>query len=396
MKTKRSKIILIAIVCFVALACGIAVWHFRPAPISPLTPQLVKDAKIPDGWYEHVVQEGGHTTRVVLTKHAELLPHFELDDLYDDPEIIIAISTLDTGISPEEYIQQYGTRLGTWGTLDAYGYKIFTFNMATGRDRKAAGHVVDMFKDNTLYVFMLVSSSNSALDTADFWQVINYYAQAQTPIAPPADEKIALAQLQDDIQSVTPHFIANNEGGGHASFTPEEQKIRDDLVALYTARYAVAFPSSPSSAWLVTAQNGIWLNAIGQRYLLVTEANVKSATDVILDVQTGQATPIPGSKKLRYYLAPERGIALYIDSQALYTYTLDQASATLVAGSQLSGTETYHDGYIGGIGIEINPQETHTKNSITISVFDSSKSVPNPDVLGATMYAKVGQKTLSF
>lgn len=209
-------------------------------------------------------------------------------------------------------------------------------------------------------------------------------------------EKITLAQLQTDMQSIASHFIANNQGSGHATLTSEEQKIHDGLIALYTARYTAANPSTPADAWLAEAQNGIWLNAIGKRYILLTEANAKSATDVILDVQTGQTTSISGSKKLRYYLAPEREIALYVDSQALYTYSLDQVSATLISGSQISGTETYHNGYIGGIGIEINPQETHTKNSITISIFDSSKSVPNPDVPGATMYAKVGQKTLSF
>lgn len=220
--------------------------------------------------------------------------------------------------------------------------------------------------------------------------------QTQSTTYTPVDEKTALAQLQSDMQSVAPHFIANNQGSGHATLASEEQKIQNDLIALYVARYAAANPSTPADAWLVQAQNGIWLNAIGKRYILLTEADVKGATDVILDVQTGQAAPISDSKKLRYYLAPERGIALYIDSQALYTYSLDQASATPVVGSQLSGSETYHDGYIGGIGVEINPQETHTKNSITISIFDSSKNVPNPDVPGATMYAKVGQKSLSF
>ncbi len=212
----------------------------------------------------------------------------------------------------------------------------------------------------------------------------------------PVDEKTTLAKLQADMQNVTPHFIIGNKSGPQTALTPEELRIKDDLVALYAERYAAASPSSPANIWLVEAQNGIWLNAIGKRYVLLTEANVKSATDVILDVQTGQATSISGSKKLRYYLAPEREIALYIDSQALYTYSLDHVSATLISGSELSGTETYDNGYIGGIGIEINPEETHTKNSITISVFDSSKNISNPDVPGATMYTKVGQKTLSF
>jgi hypothetical protein len=68
-----------------------------------------------------------------------------------------------------------------------------------------------------------------------------------------------------------------------------------------------------------------------------------------------------------------------------------------VVGSRLAGTETYHDGYIdGATNVFINPEETHATNSITISVFDSSKSVPNPGVPGTTKYAKIGQKRLSF
>jgi len=145
---------------------------------------------------------------------------------------------------------------------------------------------------------------------------------------------------------------------------------------------------------LLQAQNGIFLNAIGERYILLTEADVKKARDQILDTQTGDVTPVPGG--LRFYFAPNREIALFLDLQAIRTYSLDQASATLVPGSQLSGTETYHSGYAEGIGADMNPQYTKTKNSIIISVFDSSKMVSNPDVPGAKMYAKVGTKTFSF
>ena len=208
------------------------------------------------------------------------------------------------------------------------------------------------------------------------------------------DEKTALATLQADLQNVTPHFIANTEGNGHATLTLEEQKIQDDLVAIYAARYAAQNPSSPARSWLVQAQNGTWLNAIGKRYILLTEADVKKARDQIFDTQTGVATPIPDG--LRFYFAPDRDIVLYLDLQAIHTYSLDQSTAILVPGSQLSGTETYHSGYAEGIGVDMDPRYTKTKNSITISVFDSSKMVPNPDVQGAQMYAKVGTKTLSF
>ena len=178
----------------------------------------------------------------------------------------------------------------------------------------------------------------------------------------------------------------------------EEQTIRDDVVALYAARYAAVSPTDSAQSSLIEAQNSIWLDTIGTRYLLVTEAT-KFAIDEILDTQTGEITPITNAhgETKRYYLAPERDIALYISPQTISTYSLNQATSTIVAGSQLSGTETYHDGYIGGATtLLINPRETHTTHSITISVFDSSKTVPNPSAPGATMYAKVGQKTLPF
>lgn len=207
----------------------------------------------------------------------------------------------------------------------------------------------------------------------------------------PVDEKAALTQMQGDMQNVSPHFIVPTWKQGQ-TLTAEEKSIETDLGTLLTAQNTTANPNNPVFRFM--PGNDFWLNAIGKRYILIGQAGADSAFDAILDSQTGEITTI--SKTLRYYLAPERDIVLYIDKQSLYTYSLNQATTTLVVGSHLSGTETYHNGYIGGIGIEINPQETHTKNSITISIFDSSKSVPNPDVPGATMYAKAGQKTLSF
>ncbi|OYV63745.1 MAG: hypothetical protein B7X03_00695 [Parcubacteria group bacterium 21-58-10] len=214
---------------------------------------------------------------------------------------------------------------------------------------------------------------------------------------PLVDEKTALAQLQADMQNVTPHFIPNDDGSAQVKYSPEEQKIRDDLVTLFAARYAAVDPTSPKQSLLVEAGNGIWPHAIGKRYILLTEAS-KFANDEVLDTQTGQVVPFTNTRgeTKRYYLAPERSIALYIEPQALYTYSLDQAATTLVAGSQLSGTETYNNGYISGADIFINPEETHTLDSITISVFDSSKRVPNPNASGVAMYPKVGQKMLSF
>ena len=50
----------------------------------------------------------------------------------------------------------------------------------------------------------------------------------------PTANQAALAQLQTDMQNVTPHFIDASKTNGHA-LTPEEQKIKDDAVALFVA-----------------------------------------------------------------------------------------------------------------------------------------------------------------
>ena len=75
-----------------------------------------------------------------------------------------------------------------------------------------------------------------------------------------------------------------------------------------------------------------------------------------------------------------------------------QDGMVLVSGSQLSGNETYHS---GTSDFSMVPVQTHTKSSITISVFDSSQMVQNPDALSQptamqTMNKKVREVTLSF
>jgi hypothetical protein len=57
-------------------------------------------------------------------------------------------------------------------------------------------------------------------------------------------EKTALSRLQTDVRGVTPHFVPNSDGDAEVKYTPEEQKIRDDLVTLFVARYAAADPTS--------------------------------------------------------------------------------------------------------------------------------------------------------
>lgn len=210
-------------------------------------------------------------------------------------------------------------------------------------------------------------------------------AQSPSEQATSTADPAVLAKLQADLQTVAPHFIDASKGNGQ-TLTPEEQKIKDDVVALFLVA---------NSANNRDYYSNLWLNAVGKRYILATQPSSGSSYDEIIDSQTGKVTPIPG--EARYYLASEgRNVALYVDTQAIHIYTLDQADAILVSGSQLSGTETYHS---GTSDFQIAPVQTHTKNSITISVFDSSQIVKNPDAQPnemQTMNMKIRDLTLSF
>lgn len=213
------------------------------------------------------------------------------------------------------------------------------------------------------------------------------HAPTTTTSITPAASQAALAHLQTDLQGSTPHFIDVTAPNGQA-LTPAEQKVKDDVVALFLA----VNPGGDKDYY-----SSLWLEAVGKRYILVSQPSAESSFDEIVDSQTGMVTPISG--EVRYYLASEgRDVVLYIDNQAIRTYTLDQANAVLVSGSQLSGNETYHSGTSDAYLV---PEQTHTKNSITISIFDSSQLVQNPDALSQptamqTMNKKIWEVTLSF
>lgn len=208
---------------------------------------------------------------------------------------------------------------------------------------------------------------------------LKFLAPATTPI-----KRAALVQLQADLQNVTPHFI-NASKAYEQTLTPTEQKIKDDVIMLFTA----GMPDNKDY------YSQLWLDAVGKRYILVSHPSAGSSIDEIVDSQTGTVVPISGEANI--YLASEgRDIALYINYQAIYTYTLDQESVLLMPGSQLSGNETYHS---GTSDFMLVPVQMHTKNSITISIFDSSQLVQNPDAQPnamQTMNKKVREVTLSF
>lgn len=192
-----------------------------------------------------------------------------------------------------------------------------------------------------------------------------------------------LAALRADMQGVAPHFIDSQKANGQP-LTPHEQKIKHDLVALMS--------SSQKDDEEFYSQ--LWLDAVGTRYILASQPIAESSYDEVIDSQTGTVTPIPESA--RYALsALDRNAVLYIDTQHIYLYTLDQPAPTLVPGSALSGTQTYTSGEADNPSII--PRMSYTPDSITITIFDTSKRVPNPQLgVGATMNGAVREVTLAF
>lgn len=215
-----------------------------------------------------------------------------------------------------------------------------------------------------------------------FFAVLKFQSSTSAELAATKVDKVALAQLQSDLKKISPHFIDSSKAY-EQTLTPLDQKIKDDIVALFTA----GMPDSKDY------YSGLWLNAVGKRYILASQLSGRSSFDEIIDSRTGKAIPIPGGRVHSPVLEREN-IALYINDQAVYTYALDQAETALVPGSQLLGNETYHS---GTSDFMLVPVQTHTKNSITISVFDSSQLVQNPDAQPnamQTMSKKVRQVTL--
>lgn len=194
--------------------------------------------------------------------------------------------------------------------------------------------------------------------------VLKFQSSTPVELAATKVDKVALAQLQSDLKNISPHFIDSSKAY-EQTLTPLDQKIKDDIVALFTA----GMPDSKNY------YSGLWLNAVGKRYILASQLSGGSSFDEIIDSRTGKAIPIPGWR-VNSPVLEGGSIELYINYQAIYTYALDQSEAVLVPGSQLSGEETYH---AGTSDFQLAPEQTHTKNSITISVFDSSQLVQNPD-----------------
>ncbi len=83
------------------------------------------------------------------------------------------------------------------------------------------------------------------------------YSPTKTVFVTPTANQAALAQLQADLQGVTPYFLDANRPN-RQTYTSEEQKIKDDLVAFSLA----SNPGGDKDYY-----SGLWLDAIGTRYI---------------------------------------------------------------------------------------------------------------------------------
>lgn len=204
-----------------------------------------------------------------------------------------------------------------------------------------------------------------------------------------------LTRLQTDLQSITPYFVDSRSYDGKP-LTPQEEKIRNDVADILTAKaVANGHGDDYSQSWPI---------AIGNRYILIT-VPTHTYYDILIDSQTGESLILQNAASYVVHRLPferpqpasnGRQTVLYIGYEDIYTYTLDEGTFVLVPGSQLSGSETYHNGR-GDFSLMVD--ETHTDDSITISVYDGSQVVQNPYAQPnalQTMNKKIREVTLSF
>jgi len=202
-----------------------------------------------------------------------------------------------------------------------------------------------------------------------------------------------ITQLQADLQSITPYFVDSRSYDGKP-LTPQEEKIKNDVISILVAK-------EPENKEYYSQ---LWIRAIGKRDVVVMQPSADSYYDILIDSQTGETSYLKNAANYIVHPLPfehhdpasGRQAVLYIGYQDMYIYTLDEGTFVLVPGSKLTGSETYHSGTSDAY---LNAEETHTDNSINISVFDSSQVVNNPYVSGSamnTMNKKLREVDLTF
>ncbi|MFZ1075647.1 MAG: hypothetical protein WAN50_04715 [Minisyncoccia bacterium] len=192
-----------------------------------------------------------------------------------------------------------------------------------------------------------------------------------TTISVPPVAQAASAQLQSDLQGITPQFIDE-----HTTLSADVlHRIEKDIIAILLAQ-------EPNNQEYYL-QNGIALSAVGKRYVAfsVVRPTDNPAPIQILDSMSQTSDSYISGEPL----FKTDKVAVYVEGQNIYTYKPDQSSETQLPGAKLSGNETYdHCG--GCMGGEQDLQATHTDTSFTINTYVWVQGVPK----------KVRELTFSF
>lgn len=149
----------------------------------------ISAAKVPDGWYEH--QASGMDNAITVLSRTKDLPNTSTAEQ-------IQISSMETSLSPEDFIPKQGLVGGSLNSPDAQwswgiyqGHKTFSMTITANG---TAQWFVYVFGGHTVYEFTLSpngqSNPNLAQDRTDFWEVITYYTQQ------PSFEKLSRIETQ--------------------------------------------------------------------------------------------------------------------------------------------------------------------------------------------------------
>ena len=164
------------------LVVVISVWKARqntPPGVNGITPQKphqIEGDQVPDGWYTHKTYGIDH--EITVLSRTKALPNGSATEQ-------IAISDMDTSLSPEDFIPRQGFVGGSLDSSNAewswgiyHGHKTFSMTIVAN---DVAQWFVYLFGGDTVYEFILSpndqNNPNLAQDRTDFWKVITYYAQ---------------------------------------------------------------------------------------------------------------------------------------------------------------------------------------------------------------------------
>jgi len=174
---------------------------------------------------------------------------------------------------------------------------------------------------------------------------------------------------QIDLSKVEPGFVFHEKGQG----------ISRELQTIQSEARNILIGTEPDIAPIAY---DAWLQGVGQRYgLLRVFHGVDGWTvkgDFIIDFVDRTSARISSEGDRDLYT---QDAVVYISPGRVTYYKIDSPSALVLPGSALPAGQTYDGGYIPRNSSlkAFNPRETHTNNTLTISVFDPYAFVELPD-----------------